>query len=46
MAQSGKLLGTINHAAGFSPMPKGGAKLSSCRIATIKKWIDAGMLNN
>jgi hypothetical protein len=27
-------------------MPKGGAKLSSCRIATIKKWIDAGMLNN
>lgn len=46
MAQSGKLMGTINHAAGFSPMPKSAAKLSSCKIATIKKWIDAGMLNN
>ncbi|MFM7645657.1 MAG: hypothetical protein ACKO41_02985 [Sphingomonadales bacterium] len=46
MAQNGKLMGTINHAAGFSPMPKGAAKLSSCKIATIKKWIDAGMLNN
>lgn len=46
MAQNGKLMGTINHSAGYSPMPKGAAKLSSCRIATIKKWIDAGMLNN
>ena len=46
MAQNGKLMGTINHAAGFSPMPKGAAKLSSCKIATIKKWIDAGMPNN
>jgi mono/diheme cytochrome c family protein len=46
MAQNGKLLGTINHAAGFSPMPKSAAKLSSCKIATIKKWVDAGMPNN
>lgn len=46
MAQNGKLMGTINHAAGYSPMPKSAAKLSSCKIATIKKWIDAGMLNN
>jgi len=46
MAQSGKLYGTISHAGGYSPMPKGGAKLSNCQIATIKKWIDAGMLNN
>lgn len=46
MAQSGKLYGTINHASGFSPMPKGMAKLSSCQINTVKKWIDAGMLNN
>ena len=46
MAQSGKLMGTVNHAAGFSPMPKGAAKLSSCKIATLKKWVDAGMPNN
>jgi hypothetical protein len=46
MAQNGKLYGSINHAAGFSPMPKGMAKLSNCQISSIKKWIDAGMLNN
>lgn len=46
MAQNGKLYGTISHAAGYSPMPKGGTKLSNCQIATIKKWIDGGMLNN
>jgi hypothetical protein len=46
MAQNGKLYGTIAHTAGFSPMPKGSAKLSNCQIATIKKWIDGGMLNN
>ena len=46
MAQSGKLYGSINHSSGLSPMPKGAAKLGSCQINTIKKWIDAGMLNN
>ncbi len=46
MAQSGKLYGTVNHSSGYSPMPKGGAKMSSCQISTIKKWVDAGMLNN
>lgn len=46
MAQNGKLYGTINHSAGYSPMPKGMAKMSNCQITTIKKWIDSGMLNN
>lgn len=46
MAQNGKLYGTINHMTGFSAMPKGMPKMSNCQIATIKKWIDAGMLNN
>ena len=46
MGQNGKLYGTIAHSAGFSPMPKGGAKLSTCQIAVVKKWIDQGMLNN
>lgn len=46
IAVNGKLYGSINHAAGYSPMPKGGNKLSNCQLATIKKWIDAGSLNN
>lgn len=46
VAVSGKLSGVINHAAGFSPMPKGGNKLDDCTIATIKKWIDNGTPNN
>ena len=46
MAQNGKLYGTMNHAAGFSPMPKGMAKMTNCQLAVVKKWIDAGMLNN
>jgi hypothetical protein len=45
-AVNGKLYGTINHAAGYSPMPKGTAKMSTCDIAIIKKWIDAGSPNN
>lgn len=46
MAQNGKLYGTINYSSGFSPMPKGMPKMSNCQIAVIKKWIDAGLLNN
>lgn len=43
---NGKLFGSINHTAGFSPMPKGMTKINTCQVATIKKWIDAGMPNN
>jgi hypothetical protein len=43
---NGKLVGALTHATGFSPMPKNAAKLSNCNIATIKKWIAAGALNN
>jgi hypothetical protein len=43
---NGKLYGSIIHASGFSPMPKGMSKMNACQIAIIKKWIDAGMLNN
>lgn len=46
IAQNGKLYGSVNHAAGYSPMPKGMNKMTSCQIAAIKKWIDNGMLNN
>lgn len=31
---------------GPSPMPQGAAKLSDCKIAVIRKWIEAGATNN
>jgi hypothetical protein len=43
---NGKLYGSINHSSGYSPMPKGMSKMNACQVAIIKKWIDAGMLNN
>jgi len=46
LGQNGTLYGSINHASGFSPMPKGTSKMTTCQIETIKKWIDGGMLNN
>ena len=39
-------MGTINHASGFSRMPKGGGKLTDCEISQLQKWIDNGILNN
>lgn len=45
-AISGKLYGSIVWTAGISAMPKGGVKIPDCEIKQIKKWIDAGMLNN
>jgi hypothetical protein len=46
IAQSGRLLGAISHSPGFAPMPKDGAKLPSCDITKISRWIDAGMPEN
>jgi cytochrome c5 len=42
----GKLWGSVNYVAGYSAMPKNGIKLSTCELAKIKKWIDAGAPNN
>ncbi len=39
------LLKSITH-TGPNPMPKKGNKLSDCNIAIIRKWIQAGALNN
>jgi uncharacterized membrane protein len=43
---NGKMLGSINHAGGYSPMPKNATKLSSCDISKIQAWVNAGALNN
>lgn len=43
---SGRLLGSINHETGYSPMPKNSSKLASCDINKITAWVNAGALNN
>ena len=46
VAVDGRLLGSITHAAGFMPMPKGGNKLDDCQVKQIEKWIQSGVPNN
>lgn len=46
VAQGSRFLGAINQLSGYSAMPKNGGKLSVCDLTLIKKWIDAGCLNN
>lgn len=43
---NGKLLGSVKHLVGYSPMPKGTSKLSDCNIAQLEKWIAQGAPNN
>jgi uncharacterized membrane protein len=42
VADNGRLWGSINHEAGYSPMPQGGNKLSDCDLQKIKAWINEG----
>jgi mono/diheme cytochrome c family protein len=46
LADNGRLLGAVSHAAGFSPMPKNGNKLSACDINKIRRWINSGTPDN
>ena len=46
VALNGLLYGVTAHLPGFDPMPKGSGQLSVCEIIQIKKWIQAGSLNN
>ena len=46
VAVSGRLVGAVSHAPGYSAMPKNSNKLSECQIAQIRKWVNAGALNN
>jgi hypothetical protein len=45
-ADNGSLVGSITHSGGFSPMPKGAAKLQDCDIAVVQRWVEAGAPNN
>jgi hypothetical protein len=41
-ALSGRLIGSVNHQNGFSPMPQGSGKLSVANIQLINCWVEAG----
>jgi uncharacterized membrane protein len=41
-----KLLGSVEHSAGYSAMPQNGGQLSGCQISKIRSWINAGYPNN
>lgn len=42
-AQTGHLLGVIEHKPGFSAMPQDAAQLSDCEIAKVRAWIALGL---
>ena len=42
----GLFMPVIKQDAGYIPMPTGKPKLNDCKIATLQKWIDEGMVNN
>lgn len=47
-ADNGSLWGSISHLSGYvaMPYPEGSAKLSECKLRTVRLWIDAGAPNN
>ena len=45
-AQNQRVLGSIKQSSGFSPMPKGGAKLNDCLITQFGIWVNNGSPNN
>lgn len=46
IADDGRLIGTITHAAGFPSMPRNASKLAQCTIDKIQAWIIAGAQDN
>jgi hypothetical protein len=41
-----RLVGAVKQEAGFSAMPKGGAKIDACSISIIEAWVTQGAKNN
>ena len=46
MVNNGRLMKSILHDAGVSPMPKDRNQLNRCDIAIFNNWIDEGAKNN
>ena len=40
------IVAVINHEEGFPQMPRGGAKLDTCSIATFEAWMNQGSKDN
>ena len=41
-----RIAGSINHEAGFAPMPKGSSKLDPCSILKFEAWVADGSPDN
>jgi hypothetical protein len=46
LASAPRITGSIKQLSGYSAMPKGGGKISSCSISQWDIWVRKGMLNN
>lgn len=46
IALDGRLVSSITHKGGYSPMPQNAAKLSDCIINKFKIWVAEGAPNN
>ncbi len=44
--ENNKLMGTIRHESGYSPMPKNSSRLSDCNISQLETWINHGYPDN
>ena len=46
VATDGRLMGTVNHASGYTAMPQNASKLPDCQIAQLQQWVTNGAPNN
>lgn len=46
IAESGQLVGSVNHQSGFRPMPEGQPQLPECPRLQIASWVADGAENN
>ena len=45
-ARDGRLIGSIKHLPGYTPMPQFSPMLPDCQIQKIQKWVDEGAPDN
>ena len=46
ISPSDRLMGSLNQVSGYSAMPSGSGKLSTCDINAVQKWVNSGYQNN
>ncbi|HSF90549.1 MAG TPA: hypothetical protein VLA46_14090 [Saprospiraceae bacterium] len=46
MVDAGRLVGSLRHLDGFSPMPQNASALPECELLKIEKWVDDGAPDN